>query len=240
MTPALVGMAPDMPTQMFTAEDYGWAVISDVDDTIKRTLTSSALGVLKTTFVDEPVPIEGMPELYQHIIEKFQNPPFWYLSASPYNLYQFIRKFRDDFKFPPGQLILRDASWMSLAGLLASVTQGTQAYKVGRMKKIHSWFPKRSYICVGDSTQSDPEAYSEIYEKFPGWIKAIYIRRVKHVDVLGQLDEDDKIKPERFEKAFAKVRPEDWYVYDDPKELYAKLEELKNTTVGVFPAKETK
>jgi hypothetical protein len=235
LSPSLVGMAPEYPTTMFTAEDYGWAVISDIDDTIKKTLTSTALGVLKTTFVDDPEPIAGMPELYQHIIQEFDNPPFWYLTASPYNLYSFLRNFRDEFKFPPGQMILRDASWMSLAGLLASVTQGTQAYKVDRMKKIHKWFPKRSFIVFGDSTQSDPEAYAEIYDTFPGWIKHIFIRRVKNIDVFGELNENEKIKPERFEKAFEKVKKEDWYVYDDPKELYTKLEEVKKTTTGIFP-----
>ena len=30
------------------------------------------------------------------------------------------------------------------------------------MKKINSWLPKRKMICIGDSTQSDPEAYGEM------------------------------------------------------------------------------
>ena len=38
------------------------------------------------------------------------------------------------------------------------------------MKKIHGWLPNRQFICVGDSTQSDPEAYAEMYKKFPDWI----------------------------------------------------------------------
>lgn len=234
LSPALIGIASEIPTTMFTAEEYGWAVISDIDDTIKKTLTPSALGILRTTFAEVPEVIAGMPELYQQIVKDFNAPPFWYLSASPYNLYQFLREFRDNAKFPPGQMILRDASWMSLAGFLSSVTQGTQAYKVDRMQKIHSWFPKRSFIVVGDSTQSDPEAYAEIYTKYPGWIKAIYIRRVKNVDILGTINEHEKIMPERFEKAFANVKREDWYVYEDPQELYAKLAELK-ARVSVGP-----
>jgi phosphatidate phosphatase APP1 len=59
---------------------------------------------------------------------------------------------------------------MVLGGVLKSLTQGTQAYKTDRMKKIHGWLPTRQFICVGDSTQSDPEAYAEMYKKFPGWI----------------------------------------------------------------------
>ena len=47
------------------------------------------------------------------------------------------------------------------------------------MKKIHSWFPHRRMVCIGDSTQKDPESYGEIARSFPGWIKAIYIRKVE-------------------------------------------------------------
>jgi phosphatidate phosphatase APP1 len=59
---------------------------------------------------------------------------------------------------------------MVLGGILKSLTQGTQAYKTDRMNKIHDWLPTRKFICVGDSTQSDPEAYAEMYEKYPDWI----------------------------------------------------------------------
>lgn len=53
---------------------------------------------------------------------------------------------------------------MNLSGLLSNLTLGTQAYKVDRMSKINGWFPRRKMVCVGDSTQSDPEAYGEMYD----------------------------------------------------------------------------
>lgn len=102
-----------------------------------------------------------MPELYARIRQLLTpSAPFFYLSASPYNLYPFLRNFRDAH-FPHGQLILRDSSWMTLSGLLSSLTLGTEKYKVDRIKKIHRWLPRRSMICIGDSTQSDPEAYGK-------------------------------------------------------------------------------
>ena len=107
----------------------------------------------------EPTPVPGMPELYSRIQELLTPmAPFFYLSASPYNLYPFLRGFRDDY-YPHGQLILRDSSWMTLSGLLSSLTLGTEKYKVDRLKKIQSWLPRRKMICIGDSTQSDPEVY---------------------------------------------------------------------------------
>jgi phosphatidate phosphatase APP1 len=51
---------------------------------------------------------------------------------------------------------------MSIQGLLTTLTLGTEEYKVDRMEKIHSWLPRRKMICIGDSTQTDPEAYGEM------------------------------------------------------------------------------
>lgn len=102
-----------------------------------------------------------MPELYAYIQSRVTSmSPFFYLSASPYNLYPFLHGFRSQH-YPHGQLILRDASWMSIPGLLSNLTLGTLEYKVDRMQKIHSWLPRRKMICIGDSTQSDPEAYGD-------------------------------------------------------------------------------
>lgn len=134
----------------------------DIDDTIKVTLTSDPLGILRSTFVDPPTPVEGMPELYLEVQKMLpEDTPWFYLSASPYNLYPLLRRFRDQY-FPPGTMILRDSSWKTIAGLLSALTMGTEEYKTDRMKKVHSWFPKRKMILIGDSTQSDPEAYGEL------------------------------------------------------------------------------
>jgi phosphatidate phosphatase APP1 len=125
-------------------------------------MTSDPIGILRSTFVSDPTPIQGMPELYAAIRTAISPAaPFFYLSASPYNLYKFLHSFREKF-YPQGTIILRDANWMNLSGLLSNLTLGTQAYKVDRMEKINSWLPKRKMICIGDSTQSDPEAYGEM------------------------------------------------------------------------------
>jgi phosphatidate phosphatase APP1 len=103
-----------------------------------------------------------MPELYAYLQTLITaDAPWFYLSASPYNLYRFLSEFRQRY-FPQGTMILRDASWMNLAGLLSNLTLGTEDYKVERIQKINSWLPKRKMIMIGDSTQSDPEAYGEM------------------------------------------------------------------------------
>lgn len=205
------------------AEPAGWAVISDIDDTIKITQTPSPAGILRSTFVDAPQPVAGMPQLYAHIRAALSNPPFWYLSASPYNLYPFLRDFRAAAGYPDGPLLLRNASWMDLAGFLVALTAGTRAYKTERMRDVHRMFPGRRFVLIGDSTQSDPEAYGEMARAFPAWVGKVFIRRVTGV---AQIDQTSKNTPERFEKAFEGVERGVWTVFDDPEEVYREVDRL--------------
>ncbi|KAK1773587.1 hypothetical protein QBC45DRAFT_461135 [Copromyces sp. CBS 386.78] len=205
----------------FYTEPEGWAVISDVDDTIKITQTSDPVGILRSTFVAEPTPIAGMPELYWQIKDMVTpSAPWFYLSASPYNLYPFLRDFTHRY-YPRGQLILRDASWMTIPGLLSNLTLGTQKYKVDRMKKLYEWLPKKKMICIGDSTQSDPESYGEMYRKHPEWIKLILIRKVTDIAAVGT---ETKNAPKRFEEAFKGVPREAWHVFEDPAECREQIQ----------------
>jgi len=140
-----------------------------------------------------------MPELFAQIQELLPpSTPWFYLSASPYNLYPFLRNFRDTY-FPHGQLILRDSSWMTISGLLSNLTLGTEKYKTDRISKVHRWLPRRKMILIGDSTQSDPEAYGNACREFPGWIKLVLIRKVTDIASIGI---KEKNEPHRFEKAF--------------------------------------
>ncbi|KAK3941279.1 hypothetical protein QBC46DRAFT_259085 [Diplogelasinospora grovesii] len=195
------------------AEPEGWAVISDIDDTIKITMTSDPLGILRSTFVSDPTPVAGMPEFYKRIQGRIgATSPFFYLSASPYNLYPFLRAFRD-------------ASWTTIPGLLSNLTLGTQEYKVDRMKKINSWLPKRKMICIGDSTQRDPESYGEIYRTFPGWVHVILIRKVSDVDPQAKNDDN------RFEDAFKGVPKSVWHVFEEPSECLQIIDSIVPSTV---------
>ena len=113
---------------------------------------------------------------------------------------------------------------MNLSGFLESLTQGTEDYKASRMEKIHGWLPERKILCVGDSTQSDPEAYGDMYRKYPGWVKTIFIRKVVDVE---EMKKSTKNNPARFEKAFRDVPKDVWKLFEDPSELYAAVDALK-------------
>lgn len=119
--------------------------------------------------------------------------------------------------------MLRESSIMNIGGFLLALTAGVQAFKVDRIKGVRKMFPGRKTICIGDSTQSDPEAYAQVYLDHPRWVRAIFIRKVTGV---ADMDEQRKNSPKRFEEAFKDVPQEVWYVYEDPKELYEKVEKL--------------
>lgn len=213
------GQFPKLICQTHFAAPSGWTVISDIDDTIKITGSVDPIAIIRTTFTEEPQTTPGMPDFYK-LLNETLHPAWFYLSASPYNLYPFLHSFVQA-NYPHGTMILRDSSWQYLGGLLQSLTQGVQAYKVNRMQKIHSWLPTRKFVCIGDSTQSDPEAYAEIYKTYPGWVKAIFIRKVLNPPPLvGKND------PARFEKAFQGVPQSVYTVFEMPNELEEHLQRL--------------
>lgn len=236
------GLTPYGSMLTHFAEPEGWLVVSgksngpklyrgvtsltslqDIDDTIKITMTASPLGILASTFVDPPTPIRGMPELYARI-HAHLSPTWFYLSASPYNLYPFLRSFLHTH-YPKGTAVLRDATWQNLSGILQSLTEGTERYKDSRIVKIQGWLPSRKVLCTGDSTQSDPEVYGDMYRKFGGgWIKAVFIRKVTGV---AEIDQTGKNSDERFEKAFRGVPREIWRTFTEPEELYDAIDALK-------------
>ncbi|KAL2431210.1 hypothetical protein ABEF95_004631 [Exophiala dermatitidis] len=204
---------PDLKCQTRFVGPTGWAIISDVEDTIKVTQTTSPTGLLHSTLADVPKSIPEMEVFYKVLAESFNSPAWFYVSAAPYNLYPFLHEFLNQH-YPSGTLLLRDARWLHLGGLLQSFTAGVQDYKTGQIEKIQSWLPKRQVICIGNSTQSDPETYAQLYAKYPGWVKAIYIRKVTAAPHM-----EEKNKNQRFIDAFKDVPDHVWRVFGRPEEL---------------------
>lgn len=219
ITSELTGSDGEVCMQTRFASPNGWLVISDIDDSIKITLTSEAVGILQSTFVADPRPILGMPELYRRIDNDF-NPTWIYLSASPYNLYQFLRGFLHSF-YPRGTLLLREIGWKDIVEFIKSCKTGTRIYKEKQIDKIYGWLPGRKVICVGDSTQSDPEVYAEMYRKHKHWIRAIFIRKVCDIPHMTKRN-----SPARFRRAFRGVPEDVWRIFEHPSDLHESLVRL--------------
>jgi phosphatidate phosphatase APP1 len=100
--------------------------------------------------------------------------PFFYVSSSPWNLYDFLISFLEKNNLPDGPLFLRDI------GLSRNQVGGGrhESHKLEQIKKVMHTYPSLAFVLVGDSGQKDPEIYRQAIETYPGRVRAVYIRDV--------------------------------------------------------------
>jgi phosphatidate phosphatase APP1 len=106
-----------------------------------------------------------------------QNPIF-YVSSSPWNLYDLLVDFLEHQGIPAGPLTLRD--WDIDRSALGSGR--LHRYKDAAIREIMGAYPELPVILVGDSSQQDPEIYRDVVREFPERVLAIYIRDVKRTE----------------------------------------------------------
>lgn len=167
--------------------EYG--IISDIDDTIVPTGATRIWEMLKTTFFGNAysrIPFPGVAAFYK-ALEKgrddIKSNPLFYVSSSPWNLYDFLMEFMDVHQIPKGPLMLRDIG-LSRDHLIAG---SHFDHKLTQVEKIFSFFSDIPFILIGDSGQHDPEIYLQVIKDFPGRVKMIYIRDVK-ADRIQQME----------------------------------------------------
>jgi hypothetical protein len=192
--------------EILALADEGLSVISDIDDTIKITEVRDRHATLRNTFLREFLPVPGMAEFYQTLTRSNQ-AAFHYLSASPWQLYEPLVSFVRSNGFPAGTFALKPFRWedRSFFELFAK----PEHYKPGVIEPLLRQFPKRKFILIGDSGESDPEIYAALARKFPRQIVRIYIR-----DVTGE-----SLAAERYRKTFREVPVGKWQIFRASGEL---------------------
>ncbi|MBT5230595.1 MAG: App1 family protein [Methylococcales bacterium] len=170
---------PDQQAKVFLIPETGLSIISDVDDTIKISQVTDKKRLLKNTFLEPFKAAKGMAVRYQQWAK--QGAAFHYLSASPWQLYTPLAQFIKQFNFPAGtfhmrQIRIKDSSIFSL--ITSPKHTSPKQYKLQQIEQILQDFPKRTFILVGDSGESDPDIYTAIGIRHPTQIAHIYIRQV--------------------------------------------------------------
>lgn len=159
-----------------------FAIVSDIDDTVLQTYATDMLKMLALTFLRNArtrLPFEGVAELYRALVAgpggNDRNPIF-YVSSSPWNLYDFLVEFMAYNDLPAGPLFLTDY------GLDRDrlVKQSHHHHKLAALATINATYPQLPLVLIGDSGQHDPEIYLEAARAYPGRVAAIYIRHVSH------------------------------------------------------------
>lgn len=159
-----------------------YAFISDIDDTFLVSHSSTfwrKLYVLFTKNAHSRKPFEGVVRHYQLLAEAcapgdIQNP-FFYVSSSEWNLYDFIKEFIRKNKLPEGVFLLSQVKKLSE---LFKTGANKHATKFMRIARILEAYPQQQFILLGDDSQMDPVIYASVIEHFPGRIICVYLRHV--------------------------------------------------------------
>jgi len=100
-----------------------------------------------------------MPDVYSSLQKTLSNPQFFYVSGSPSQLYPFIHSFIHSI-YPDGPIMLQNVTLTEVSELKSlSSPAGIESYKLAMIDRIHSFYPGKTFLTVGDSTQKDPETY---------------------------------------------------------------------------------
>ncbi|KAJ7180379.1 hypothetical protein C8R43DRAFT_870531 [Mycena crocata] len=197
----------DVPFTVFPSGADGFGVISDIDDTVKVSHSLDKLLLAKATLIDDPVPVTGMPEVFKSLAASLKSPAFIYVSASPFQLYPFLRDFIDTtYAESNGPIFLNNLTTTSLTSIIDfAKSEGVFEYKSAMIDRIHGMYPGKKFLTVGDSTQKDPETYGEAIRKYGDFISCAWIRKV---DGANNTDE-------RFAAAFKGVPTNKFKIYTD-------------------------
>ena len=164
---------------MIVRDSAQFGVISDIDDTVVYTAAdkpSKMIGIAYLGNEHSRRAFAGVTPFYQALQagQKSEGNPIFYVSSSPWNMYDLFAKFMDLTDIPLGPILLRDIE-LSPENLLSF---NHSDHKREQIDPLLKRFSNLSFILIGDIGQKDVEIYSQIVEDNPGRIKAIYIRDV--------------------------------------------------------------
>ncbi len=171
--------------RVFIPHEYQYAFISDIDDTFLISHSANLrkrLYVLLMKNVQGRKPFDDVAVHYNLLAKAGATTeipnPFFFVSSSEWNLYDYIREFCHIHKMPDGILLL---SHLKRLKDFWKTGQGKHLAKYVRIARILESFPDQQYILLGDDSQQDPEIYAAAVRDFPNKIYAVYLRRVLKV-----------------------------------------------------------
>ena len=158
-----------------------FAVISDMDDTVLQSHVTSLTQAIRTTIFGNArtrLPFPGVAAFYRALRKGARGEernPIFYVSSSPWNLYDLLVEFLDLQGIPSGPMTLRD--WDINRNAIGSGR--LHSFKEVAIREIMDAYPAMPVILIGDSSQRDPEIYREIVRTHPDRVLAVYIRDVR-------------------------------------------------------------
>ncbi|MGB1206332.1 MAG: App1 family protein [Chitinophagales bacterium] len=227
---------------MFPAEDADFGVISDLDDTLIQTNVISKIRMIYTSIAKNAytrAAFRGVPAFYWALKTgksgAKQNPIF-YVSNSPWNLYDMLVEFMDINHIPKGPILLRDFG----------LHKGTERldyenHKYNEIVNILETYPNMKFILIGDSGEKDADIYLEMKYRFPNRILAIYIRSVneekrdERVKLLAKISKDVPLILIKDSLEAAKHAAEnDWISKENLAKVHQSMYAVKNDMIDAW------
>ncbi len=169
--------------KVYVPHSTQYVFISDIDDTVMVSYSATKFRRLRELLTRNPrtrKQFEKVADWYQQLAYAQTNDatpnPFFYVSSSEWNLYDYLTEFFAYNKIPEGIFLLNQVKkWFQL--FQTGKTKHTG--KLLRIARILDAFPKQQFVLIGDNSQHDPDIYTAIAAKNPEKIFAIYIRNVR-------------------------------------------------------------
>ena len=153
-------------------------LISDIDDTVLRTGATSTIRMTITTLTGSAwtrSSFAGAAELYRGLVHEpsgVDNPCF-YVSSSPWNLYDFLVAFIERSELPTGPLFLRDYG----VDEHQFVRGGHGEHKleaISEILRVH----RAPILLAGDTGERDPEIFRSVVDEHGDRVEGILLRHV--------------------------------------------------------------
>ena len=169
--------------EIFVPHITQYAFISDIDDTVMVSYSAKIRKRLRELFIKNPRTRKTFKDLNEHYTalalshtDVGQPNPFFYVSSSEWNLYDYLLETFRYNNLPEGAFLLNQIKrWKDLLKTGKTGHEG----KLIRVMRILDAFPNQKFVFFGDNSQKDPAIYTAIAEKYPKNISAVYIRNVR-------------------------------------------------------------
>ncbi len=161
------------------------AVVSDIDDTVIYTGVASKLTMMYQLFIAKArhrTAFPGVSAFYRalfHGDSGERRRPMLYVSRGPWSIYDVLVEFFHLNHIPHGPVLFLREWGVTFQRPLPIRAKDHKAMLIERMLSLYERLP---FVLIGDSGQRDPEVYADLVARYPGRIRAIYIRHVHQGD----------------------------------------------------------
>lgn len=171
--------------KVYVPHSTQYVFVSDIDDTVLISHSATVLRRLRELLVKNAHRRRLFSDnvIWYNLLSRSGTQtreglnPFFYVSSSEWNLYDYLQRIFAYNKLPHGSFLLSHFKrWFDF--FKTGKTGHEDKYR--RISRLLRVFPKQKFVLIGDNSQRDPIIYAALANDYPDRIMAIYIRDIKH------------------------------------------------------------